>query len=82
MTLPASNVRVESIGSQMRNIILSERQKPRALELYQNIYAAHVADPKCGLRDRCPMMVDLAKRIKVLEDEGIKPTVSWNSEVE
>jgi hypothetical protein len=66
----------------MRDIIQSERQKPRALELYQAIYAAHIVDPKCGLGERCPMMVELKAKITALEDAGVKPTISWNSEVD
>jgi hypothetical protein len=66
----------------MRELIQSERQKPRALELYRAIYAAHIVDPKCGLGERCPMMVDLKTKIKALEDAGVKATASWNSDVE
>ena len=28
------------------------------------IYTSHVADPNCGLGDKCPMMIDLKKRIE------------------
>ena len=65
----------------MRNLIQSERQKPRALELLKAIYAAHNANP-CGLGERCPVEADLKARIKALEDANVKPTVSWNSEVD
>jgi hypothetical protein len=64
----------------MKNLILSERQKPRALELYRKFYASHVVDPTCGLGDNCPMMVELKAKIAALESEGVVPTVSWNSE--
>lgn len=30
----------------------------------KDIYTSHVADPKCGLGERCPMMIDLKKRIE------------------
>ena len=44
-----------------KSIIQSERQRPRSIELMKDIYASHVADCKHG--DRCPMMLDLKKRI-------------------
>ena len=49
-----------------KDIVQSERQRPRAVELMKDIYISHVQDPTCGLGERCPMMVDLKKRI---EDE-------------
>jgi len=67
----------------MINLVLSERQKPRALELYKLIYSAHIADPNCPYGgDQCPMMVDLKAQITALEEEGIKAAASWNSGVE
>jgi hypothetical protein len=66
----------------MINLIKSERQKPYALELYKNIYAAHIVDPKCGLGENCPKMLELKRRIKELENEGVVPSVSWRSGVE
>jgi hypothetical protein len=30
----------------------------------RDIYASHVKDPNCGLGERCPMMIDLKKRIE------------------
>lgn len=51
----------------MPNIILSERQKPRSLQLMKDIYAAHLADPKCELNSQCPMLLSLKTRIDSLE---------------
>ena len=50
-----------------KSILQSERQRPRAVELMKDIYASHVQDPACGLGERCPMMVDLKKRIEAEE---------------
>jgi hypothetical protein len=50
-----------------KNMIQSERQRPRAVELMKDIYVSHVQDPTCGLGERCPMMVDLKKRIEEAE---------------
>jgi hypothetical protein len=33
----------------------------------KDIYASHTKDPNCGLGERCPMMVDLKKRIEEQE---------------
>jgi len=65
----------------MSKLILSERQKPRALELYRAAYAAHLVDPECGLGETCPKLVELKAEIEALEAEGVKPTVSWLSDV-
>ena len=46
-----------------KSIVQSERQRPRAVDLMKAIYSSHVADPNCGLGDKCPMMIDLKKRI-------------------
>jgi len=35
----------------------------------KGIYVSHVADPKCGLGEQCPMMIDLKKRIE--EEEAL-----------
>jgi hypothetical protein len=50
-----------------KSIIQSERQRPRSIELMKDIYASHVADPKCGLGANCPMMLDLKKKIEAEE---------------
>jgi hypothetical protein len=50
-----------------KTIIQSERQRPRAVELMKALYASHVQDTTCGLGERCPMMVDLKKRIEAEE---------------
>lgn len=47
-----------------KSIVQSERQRPRAIQLMKSIYASHTADPACGLGTKCPMMVDLKKRIE------------------
>jgi hypothetical protein len=52
-----------------KSIVQSERQRPRAVELMKGIYVSHVADPKCGLGEQCPMMIDLKKRIE--EEEAL-----------
>lgn len=54
----------------MQKIILSERQKPRSLQLMKDIYAAHLADPKCELGEGCPMLLNLKAQIAQLENEG------------
>jgi hypothetical protein len=50
-----------------RNILQSERQRPRAVELMKAIYESHTHDPNCGLGEACPQMVDLKKRIEEYE---------------
>lgn len=65
----------------MSKIILSERQKPRALELSKAIYAAHLKDHACGLGENCPKLIELKADIEALEAEGVKPTVSYLSDV-
>lgn len=50
-------------------IVLSERQKPRALKLMKAIYASHITDHSCGLGEACRMMVNLKQRIETLEKE-------------
>jgi hypothetical protein len=65
----------------MNKLTLSERQKPRALELYRAAYAAHLSDSNCGLGETCPKLVELKAEIEALEAEGVKPTVSWLSDV-
>jgi len=60
-----------------KNIIQSERQRSRAVELMKDIYASHVQDPTCGLGEKCPMMIDLKKRIEeeeALLGENFPPT--------
>jgi hypothetical protein len=52
-----------------KSIVQSERQRPRAIELMKDIYVSHVKDPNCGLGERCPMMLDLKKRIE--EEEAL-----------
>jgi hypothetical protein len=47
-----------------KSIVQSERQRPRAVDLMKAIYSSHVVDPNCGLGDKCPMMIDLKKRIE------------------
>jgi len=47
-----------------KNIIQSERQVTRAIELMKEHYASHVADPKCELGVNCPMMLNLKRRIE------------------
>jgi hypothetical protein len=56
----------------MNNIVLSERQRPRALKFMKAIYASHPNDPNCefartGQSESCPMMVELKQRIDELE---------------
>jgi len=65
----------------MSKLTLSERQKPRALELYKAAYAAHLSDPNCGLGETCPKLIELKVEIEALETEGVKPTSSWLSDV-
>jgi hypothetical protein len=50
-----------------KNIVLSERQKPRALETMKNIYAAHSAT--CSDGASCHFMVNLKREIKSLEGQ-------------
>jgi len=50
-----------------KSIIQSERQRPHAIELMKDIYASHVADPKCGMGVNCPMMLSLKKQIEEAE---------------
>jgi hypothetical protein len=50
-----------------KDIIQSERQRPRAVEIMKDIYVSHVQDPTCGLGETCPMMVNLKKRIEAEE---------------
>jgi hypothetical protein len=45
-----------------KSIVQSERQRPRAVELMKAIYSSHAAECKDG--DKCPMMIDLKKRIE------------------
>ena len=35
----------------------------------KDIYVSHTKDPNCGLGERCPMMIDLKKRIQ--EEEAL-----------
>jgi len=63
----------------MSKFILSDRQKPRALELFKAAYAAHVAT--CPKGDTCEKMVELRAEIEALEAEGVVPTVSCRSDV-
>ena len=56
-----------------KNIVQSERQRPRAIALMKEIYASHVKDPNCGLGERCPMMLDLRKRIEEAEERLLGP---------
>jgi hypothetical protein len=51
----------------MRNIVLSERQKPRVLQSMKDIYAAHSAECAAGVR--CCVMVALKRDIEALEHE-------------
>ena len=59
-----------------KSIVQSERERPRAVELMKAIYASHVADPNCGLGDKCPMMIDLKKRIE--EEERLLDNAQSN----
>lgn len=52
-----------------KSIVQSERQRPRAVEIMKDIYVSHTKDPNCGLGERCPMMIDLKKRIQ--EEEAL-----------
>jgi hypothetical protein len=51
------------------SIVLSERQRPRALQLMKATYASHTHDPACGLGEQCPQMMSLKLRIEELERE-------------
>lgn len=56
-----------------KNILQSERQRPRAVEFMKEAYTQqrtqHMADPNwCDFSvETCPMMVDLKKRIEAEE---------------
>jgi len=52
-----------------KSIVQSDRQRPRAIELMKGIYASHIADPRCGKGENCPMMLNLKSRIE--EEERI-----------
>lgn len=65
----------------MSKLILSERQKPRALELFKAAYKAHLSDPTCGLGPDCPKCVAMKKEIEELEAQGVQPSSSWLSDV-
>jgi len=52
-----------------KSIVLSERLRPRAIELMKDMYVAHAADPNCpwakdGRGTECPKMVELKQRIE------------------
>jgi hypothetical protein len=51
----------------MKNIVLSERQKPHALQSMKDIYAAHSSECSDGVS--CRVMVMLKRDIEALEQE-------------
>jgi hypothetical protein len=53
----------------LMSIVLSERQRPRAIQYMKSVYDWHVHDPSCGLGAACPKMVELKQRIEELEAE-------------
>ena len=58
----------------MKSIILSDRQKPRSLQLLKTIYAAHLADPRCELGENCPQLRATKAKIEELERESVNWT--------
>ena len=54
----------------MKSIVLSDRQKPRTLQLLKSIYAAHLADEKCELKENCPQLKATKAKIEELERES------------
>lgn len=58
----------------MKNLVLSDRQKPRTLQLLKDIYTAHLADPKCELGENCPQLKATKAKIEELERESVNWT--------
>lgn len=52
------------------NILLSERQKARTLQLLKDMYTAHLADPECELGENCPQLQKTKATIEKMEQEA------------
>ncbi len=61
----------------MKNIVLSERNKPRALKSMKDIYAAHTSE--CSEGVSCRVMVMLKRDIEELEHELAPPAAKRRS---